>query len=91
MNEIKHLAKLARLELNESDIKKFKKQIPEILEYIGKLKEINTENIQPTARVIDLKSVVREDKPKLTEKQEKLINQAPGKKDNFIKTKAVFE
>jgi len=91
MNEIKHLAKLARLELNEEDIKKFKKQIPEILEYVGKLKEINTENIQPTARVIDLKSVIRKDKPKLTEKQEKLINQAPERKDNFIKTKAVFE
>jgi len=91
MEKIKYLAKLARLELNEKDIKKFEKQIPKILDFVGQLEKINTENIQPTARIIDLKSIVRKDNPQISNKQEKLLNEAPKRQDNFIKTKGVFE
>jgi aspartyl-tRNA(Asn)/glutamyl-tRNA(Gln) amidotransferase subunit C len=65
--QVKNIAKLAKLELNDIEVKKFGKQLSETISYVDKLNEIDTSNIDPTNQVSGLKNVFREDiiKPSL--------------------------
>jgi aspartyl-tRNA(Asn)/glutamyl-tRNA(Gln) amidotransferase subunit C len=70
--DIEHIAKLARLKLTDAEKEKFSNQMETIIGYIEKLSELDTENVEPTAHVLGLNNVFREDvatKP--------LTNQAP--------------
>jgi aspartyl-tRNA(Asn)/glutamyl-tRNA(Gln) amidotransferase subunit C len=70
--DIEHLAKLSRLKLTDAEKEKFSNQMGTIIEYIEKLSELDTENVEPTANVLGLSNVFRED---VTTKP--LTNQAP--------------
>ena len=59
--DIEHLAKLARLKLTDAEKEKFSNQMGTIIEYIEKLNELNTDNVEPTAHVLGLNNVFRED------------------------------
>jgi aspartyl/glutamyl-tRNA(Asn/Gln) amidotransferase subunit C (EC 6.3.5.-) len=59
--EVKHIAKLARLGLSEREIEKYQKELSKILDYIEKLKEIDVSNVEPTFHPLKIKNVVRED------------------------------
>lgn len=59
--DVLHVSKLARLELDEAEIEKFTGQLGNILDYISKLNELDTENVPPTAHVLDITNVFRED------------------------------
>ena len=49
--EVKHVANLARLEFNEDEIAQFTHQLGRILDYIGKLNELDTTDVPPTSHV----------------------------------------
>jgi aspartyl-tRNA(Asn)/glutamyl-tRNA(Gln) amidotransferase subunit C len=70
--DIEHLAKLARLKLTDAEKEKFSNQMGTIIEYIEKLGELDTENVEPTANVLGLSNVFREDVV-----TEPLTNQVP--------------
>jgi len=59
--DIKHIAKLANLPINQQEEKKLDKQLNETLDYIEMLQEVNTDAVQPTAHVTGLENVTRED------------------------------
>lgn len=61
--QIKHVAKLAKLELADNEVEKFQKQLSEVLDYFNILNEVDTERIEPTSQVTGLENVMREDKP----------------------------
>ena len=54
--DIEHLAKLARLRLTDAEKEKFSKQMGTIIDYIEKLNELDTQNVEPTAHVLGLKN-----------------------------------
>jgi len=91
--EVKHIAKLARIKLTEEEMQKMQGELVKILDYIEKLKELDVENLEPTTHSVLLKNVFREDKPeeKSKEEGEKLIELAPQKERRFIKIKSVFK
>lgn len=62
--DIEYIARLARLELTKEEKEKFGRQLADILNYIEKLNQLDTTNIQPTAHIIPMKNVWREDKVK---------------------------
>ena len=64
-DEVKKVAQLARLELNESEIQQHAEQLEKILEYIKQLEKINTENIPCTTRAIEVVNVLRKDEKKI--------------------------
>ena len=70
--DIEHLAKLARLKLTDEEKEKFSNQMGTIIEYIEKLGELDTKNVEPTANVLGLSNVFREDVV-----TEPLTNQVP--------------
>jgi aspartyl-tRNA(Asn)/glutamyl-tRNA(Gln) amidotransferase subunit C len=88
--EVEKIAKLSRLELNEEEKGKFAGQLSAVLDYVGKLNEVNTENVDMTAQVTGLENVYREDKADQCDYQSDLVKQAAESEDNLIKTKSVF-
>lgn len=90
--EVKHIAKLARLGLTEKEIEKFQNELSPILDYIEKLNEVDTANIEPTSHSIKVENVMREDQVKKTKTESKrLMDLAPDKKDSYIKVKSILK
>ena len=91
--EIKHIAKLARLGLTEAELEKYGGQLSGVLSYIDQLKEVDVKSIMPTAQVTGLNNVSRVDKIKDWDQEEikEALADAPEKEERFIKVKRVIE
>jgi len=61
-DQIKHIAKLARVGIDDAAAEKFSRQLSGILEYVAQLNEVKTEGVEPTSQVTGLSNVTREDK-----------------------------
>ncbi len=90
-NEVEHIARLARLELTEDEIIRFKRQLSDILDYAARLGELDTRHIPPAATVLPLKSVLRPDEPGQTLGREELLKNAPLAQDEQFRTPPVME
>lgn len=88
--QVKHVAKLANLKLTEKEIKKFQKQLSDILKYVGQLEKVDTKGVEPTSQVTGLENVFREDEPGLSLSQKEALSGAKKKSKGFFETKAVF-
>lgn len=60
-DQVRHIAKLARLKLTEEEVEKFTTELTSILTYVDMLKEVDTKNVPPTAQVTGLHGKLRED------------------------------
>ena len=89
-DEVKKVAQLARLELNESEIKQHAEQLEKILDYIKQLEKINTENIACTTRAIEVVNVLRKDEKKDYENSEELLDLAPSRENKFFKVPKII-
>jgi len=89
--EVEHVAKLARLELSDQETDKLTNQLSGILTYVEKMNELDTKAIEPTAHVLDIKNVMRDDvaAPSLT--QEKALANAPDKAAGHYKVPKIIE
>lgn len=87
--EVEHLSLLARLNLSEEEKEALSHQIKEILNYVEKINELNTENVPPTFNVIPLGEKLREDKVEKKFDSQSLLKNAPESKDNFFKVPKV--
>ena len=89
-DEVKKVARLARLELNESEIEQHAEQLEKILEYIKQLEKINTENIPCTTRAIEVANVLRKDEKKDYANVEEIIDLAPSRENKFFKVPKII-
>jgi len=92
--EVKHIAKLARLGLTEKEIEKFQRELSSILDYIEKLKEVNISKTEPTSHSIEVKNVMRKDEMKSQKskvKSQKLLELAPETKESYLKVKSILK
>ena len=76
--DIEHVAKLARLKLTGAEKERFSKQMGTIIEYIEKLSELDTKNVEPTAHVLGLNNVFRDDAVKKPLTVQDPINDSPA-------------
>lgn len=95
--EVKHIAKLARLGIIRKEEEKFQKDLSSILDYFNSIKEVNVSKIKPTFHPTEYffkrkLEVMREDiaESQPVETTNKLIEAAPEKKERHIKVKSVF-
>ena len=88
--EVKKVAKLARLELNENQIQNHAQQLEKILDYIKQLETINTDNVPCTTRAIEVVNVLRKDEQKNYENSEALLDLAPSRENNFFKVPRII-
>jgi len=90
--DVKKVAKLANLKLSESEEEKYSQQLSKILEYIDKLNEVDTENVEPTYNVTGLSNVMSPDEVgNNTLSQEDATKNGSQVKDGYFVTKGVFE
>ncbi len=61
--DIEHIATLARLKLTPNEKTRLSDQMGTILEYIEKLNELNTNEVEPTAHVLGINNIFRDDEP----------------------------
>jgi len=90
--DVKHVAFLSRLELDEKDLDIYSKQLGSILSYISKLNEIDTKNVMPTSHAVSgLKNVFRKDALKSSLSQDAALKNAPSREGDFFKVPQVIE
>lgn len=89
--EVKHIAKLARLGLTEKELEKYQKELSSILDYVEKLKEVDVSKITPTSHSIEMENVTRNDESlKFKVQSSKLLDLAPETKDGYLKVKSIL-
>lgn len=89
--EIIKIAKLAKLNFSEEEIEKFTSQFNEILDYMTKLNEINTDDVLPLSHPLEVINVMRDDKLKSSiETKDALLN-APEKDEQYFKVPKVIK
>lgn len=90
-DRVRHIARLANLNLDEEEIAKLEGQLSETLNFIEKLNQIDTSKVEVTSQVTGLSNVTFPDeiKPSLSQKQ--ALQNAKLTQDGFFKIKAIFE
>ncbi|MDD4938386.1 MAG: Asp-tRNA(Asn)/Glu-tRNA(Gln) amidotransferase subunit GatC [Candidatus Shapirobacteria bacterium] len=86
-----HIAKLARIQLNEKEKKTFLPQIESVIEYFDILNQVNTDGVKPTFRVNEQSNVFHEDKIKESLPVKEAIFQATRIKDNYFVVTATIK
>jgi aspartyl-tRNA(Asn)/glutamyl-tRNA(Gln) amidotransferase subunit C len=89
--EVDHVAMLARLGLTAEERERMREQLSSILEHIQALEELDTESIPPTAQVITLQNVMRDDQVQPSLPVEAVLKNAPATEDQMLKVNAVLE
>ena len=92
MIDVDHIAKLARLGLDEKEKTKFAQELSSILNFVEKLNEVDTDQVEPMAHVTGLKNIKREDVEKEKDKEDtdRLVELAPEEEKRQVKVKAVL-
>ena len=89
--EIGHIALLARLELSEEEKDLFSRQLGSIIQYIEKLNELDTESVEPTAHILPLYNVFREDAVQPSLPREMALQNAPERNEQFYRVPKIIE
>ena len=84
MADLEHIAKLARINLSESEKTIFLPQLESVLEYLDILNQANVDNVDPTYRVNDQKNILREDLIKDSFDQKTALSSAPKTQDGYF-------
>ncbi len=89
--EVKKVAHLARLELNENEINNHATQLEKILEYIKQLEKIDTDDVSCTTRAIEVINVFRKDAQKISECSQELLELGPSTEDQYYKVPKIID
>lgn len=89
--EVEHVAKLARLELSEQEKERLTDQLSNILTYVETLNSLDTKGVEPTAHVLDLKNVMRDDVAAPSLPRERALANAPDQAAGHYKVPRIIE
>lgn len=82
INDVKHIAELARIGFSEKEIRSFQNELSLILGYVEKLKKVDVSNTKPTYHPLEIKNIMRQDEP--SRQKYKLLS-------GFLKVKSIFQ
>lgn len=88
---IEYVGILAKLELSDKEKEQAKKDMGRMLDYIDKLAELDTTDIEPMSHVFPVQNVFREDVVTNGDESEKTLMNAPGEKDNMFMVPKTFD
>ena len=89
-DDVRKVAKLARLDLPEEKIATYTGQLESILEYVGQLESIDTEGVPETTRAVEVTNVTRADGVTPTPVREEILNQAPLREGDFFRVPKIL-
>ena len=88
---VKHVAHLARIDLEPKELEKLSGQLQDIIGFIDKLKKIDIKGINPTSHILPMNNVLREDQPGEALSIDKALENAPHREGNFFGVPQVIE
>ncbi len=88
--EVKKVAHLARLELNDNEINNHADQLEKILDYIRHLEAIDTDDVPCTTRAIEVINVFRKDEKKNYDCTEGILELGPSREDKYFKVPKII-
>jgi aspartyl-tRNA(Asn)/glutamyl-tRNA(Gln) amidotransferase subunit C len=90
-DQVRHVAMLARLGLEPGDEDFYAEQLSGILEHIDRLQQVDTDDIPPTAQVVEVVNRLREDEPRPGLSQDEVLSNAPAAQDGFFRVPSIQE
>lgn len=90
-DQVRHVAMLARLALEPGDEDFYAEQLSGILEHIDRLQQVDTDDIPPTAQVVEVVNQLREDEPRPGLTQEEALSNSPAAQDGFFRVPSIQE
>jgi aspartyl-tRNA(Asn)/glutamyl-tRNA(Gln) amidotransferase subunit C len=90
IKEVDHIAALARLALTDAEKRQYSEQLSDILDYAARLDELDTDQIPPTASVLDMHLRLREDEAHPSLSTEDVLKNAADTQDDQFKVPPVF-
>ncbi len=91
LEQVRHVARLARLELSAEDETRLQADMSSILEYVDKLNELDTRDIAPTAQVGEAGTPMRDDVVSNRPVPEEMLANAPARQGKFFKVPRIIE
>jgi aspartyl-tRNA(Asn)/glutamyl-tRNA(Gln) amidotransferase subunit C len=91
LEEVEHIAELARIKLTDAEMARYAEQLSEILDYAARLQSVDTSGISPTARVITAGNVLREDKARPGLSRQELLDNAPETEKGQFRVPPILE
>ncbi len=89
-NTVEYIAQLAKLSISTAEKGQVLKQLNRVLDYMALLDEVNTDHIEPTAHVMPLENVLRQDSVQESQPQSDSVDNAPQIQDNcFVVPKVI--
>src|SRR5262249_8629595 len=90
-DDVKKVARLARLELAEDDLVRMQSQLSAILDYVAQLNELNTEGVEPLAHPLPIENVFRPDEPVPCLSPDAALQNAPNRVGAHFAVPTVFD
>jgi len=91
IEEVEHIAELAKLALTDEEKKRFAEQLSDVLDYAARLNALDTDDIPPTASVLPVDTVLRADKAEPGLSPETVTAGSEGAEQNMFRVDAVME
>ena len=76
-DQVLHVAKLARLKLDEEEVERMSRELSGILEHVERIQGLDLEGVEPTSHVVALENVLRADEPRPSWSRERVLEPAP--------------
>lgn len=90
LDDVRHVASLARLSFSPAEMQKLTGELNSILEYMRHLESIDAQGLEPLSHVIELHNVFRKDEPGLSLSAEEALQNAPAATDTFFRVPKVI-
>ena len=89
--EVKHLAKLSRLTFDDNSLDKITNDLSSIVDFANQLSEIEVDGVKPTAHILDIKNVFREDNVDKSYDREEILKNAPDREAGCVSVPQTVE
>jgi aspartyl-tRNA(Asn)/glutamyl-tRNA(Gln) amidotransferase subunit C len=76
-DQVLHVARLARLRLDEEELARMSRELSSVLDHIEKISELDLSGVEPTSHVVELENVLRADEPRPSWPRELVLESAP--------------
>ncbi|MEL6137539.1 MAG: Asp-tRNA(Asn)/Glu-tRNA(Gln) amidotransferase subunit GatC [Cyanobacteria bacterium J06626_23] len=90
LEQVRKVAHLARLDLSESEEQQLTEQLSSILAYVEQLGQLDTSDVPPTTRAIEVSNVSRQDELAPFGDREQMLDGAPDREDSFFKVPKIM-
>ncbi|MSP23060.1 MAG: Asp-tRNA(Asn)/Glu-tRNA(Gln) amidotransferase subunit GatC [Dehalococcoidia bacterium] len=90
-DEVRHIATLARVELTDAEVERYREQLSSIFAHFETLGAIDTSDVPPTTQTLDLVNVEREDASRPSASTAEVLANATRREDGYLRVRAVLE